>query len=126
MNIAFFIGAFSMMIFYSPILTLVAVGLSLFPVIGSMITGNKLPKIEKVVSEKNEGFMGMLKDMLTGFSVVKSFKAEREMIKLFKASNEEVEVSKDKRQVNIVIQMIAGFAGIVAQFASSYSVHTLR
>ena len=48
-----------------------------------MITGNKLPKIEKVVSE-NEGFMGMLKDMLTGFSVVKSFKAEREMIKLLK------------------------------------------
>lgn len=117
MNIAFFIGAFSMMVFYSPILTLVAVGLSLFPIIGSMITGNKLPKIEKVVSEKNEGFMGMLKDMLTGFSVVKSFKAEREMIKLFKTSNEEVEASKKRRRkVTIIINMISGFAGIVAQF----------
>lgn len=117
LHVTMFVGAFAMMLFYSPLLTLVAIGLSLFPVIGSMITGNRLATIDKTVSEKNEGFLGALKDMLTGFSVVKSFKAEKEMMKLFKATNQEAEQSKRKRrQVVILINMIGGVAGVVAQF----------
>lgn len=117
MQIIMFVGAFAMMLFYSPLLTLVAVGLSLFPVIGSMLSGNKLTNMEKIVSKKNEGFLGMVKDMLTGFSVIKSFKVEKEMIKLFRESNKETELSKRKRaQVDLLIKIIGGVTGIVAQF----------
>lgn len=116
-QIVLFIGAFLMMLYYSPLLTLAAVILSLCPVIGSMLSGNRLADMEKTVSEKNESFLGSVKDMLTGFSVVKSFKVEKEMMKLFCASNGEAEHSKRKRrQIEILIQMIGGVAGIVAQF----------
>lgn len=112
-----FIGAFFMMLYYSPILTLAAVLLSLFPVIGSIISGNRLAEMEKEVSVKNENFLGSIKDMLTGFSVVKSFKVEKEMMKLFRESNEDAEQSKRKRkQIEIFIQMIGGITGIIAQF----------
>ncbi|MGB4587710.1 MAG: ABC transporter ATP-binding protein [Clostridiaceae bacterium] len=116
-QIVMFAGAFLMMLYYSPLLTLAAVLLSLFPVIGSILTGNRLVDMEKTVSEKNESFLGSLKDMLTGFSVVKSFKVEKEMMKLFRESNEEAEHSKRKRrQIEILIQMIGGVTGYVAQF----------
>ena len=115
--IVMFTGAFLMMLYYSPLLTLVAVVLSLFPVFGSILSGNRLVDMEKTVSEKNEGFLGSVKDMLTGFSVVKSFKVEKEMMKLFRASNEEAEQAKRKRrQIEILIQMIGGVTGYVAQF----------
>ena len=116
-QLVLFAGAFLMMLYYSPLLTLIAVLLSLFPVIGSILSGNRLAEMEKVVSEKNEGFLGSVKDMLTGFSVVKSFKVEKEMMKLFRSSNEEAEQSKRKRrQIEIFIQMIGGTTGIIAQF----------
>jgi ABC-type multidrug transport system fused ATPase/permease subunit len=106
-----------MMLYYSPLLTLAAVLLSLCPVIGSVLSGNRLADMEKRVSEKNDNFLGTLKDMLTGFSVVKSFKAEKEMMKLFRASNEEVEASKRKRrQLELLIRMIGAVSGIIAQF----------
>lgn len=116
-QIVMFTGAFLMMLYYSPLLTLAAVILALFPVIGSILSGNRLVDMEKMVSEKNESFLGSLKDMLTGFSVVKSFKVEKEMMKLFRESNEEAEHSKRKRrQIEILIQMIGGVTGYVAQF----------
>jgi ATP-binding cassette subfamily B protein len=116
-QIVTFVGAFVMMLYYSPLLTLVAFLLSLCPVIGSILTGNRLAKLEKVVSEKNESFLGTVKDMLTGFSVVKSFKVEKEMMKLFRACNEEAELSKRRRkQVEIIISMIGAVTGIIAQF----------
>ncbi len=116
-KVVMFIGSFVMMLYYSPVLTLAAVILSLLPIAGSILTSNKLAKMEKIVSEKNEGFLGSVKDMLTGFSVVKSFKAEKEMMKLFRESNHEAEQSKRKRkQVEILITMIGAVAGIIAQF----------
>ncbi len=112
-----FLGAFAMMLAYSPLLTLAAFALSLFPVIASMLTGNRLATQEKLVSDQNESFMGRVKDVLTGFSVVKSFKAEREMLRLFAQSNEIAEEAKCKRRkIEIVIQTIGLAAGIIAQF----------
>lgn len=116
-QIVMFVGAFIMMLYYSPLLTLIAVLLSLCPVIGSILTGSRLANMEKAVSKKNEGFLGTVKDMLTGFSVVKSFKAEKEMMKLFRVGNEEAELSKrKKRQVEILIEMIGIVTGFIAQF----------
>ncbi|MBR6916060.1 MAG: ABC transporter ATP-binding protein, partial [Clostridia bacterium] len=71
-----FVGALGLMIWYSPLLTLIAIGFSLLPIIVSVILGNKAAVAEKDVSDKKESYTGFLKDVLTGFAVIKSFKAE--------------------------------------------------
>jgi ATP-binding cassette subfamily B protein len=112
-----FAGAFAMMLYYSPFLTLVAFLLSLFPVIASMLTGNRLAVREKTVSDKNESFLSMVKDILSGFSVIKSFKAEREVLALFAQNNAAAEDAKCKRRMtDIAINTIGAVAGIIAQF----------
>lgn len=116
-QIVCFIGAFAMMVYYSPILTLSAIVLSVFPILGSVFAGNKLAQKEQEVSDKNESFVATVKDMLTGFSVIKSFKAEVQMIGLFSNKNAEVEDTKcSRRRMEILIQMIGLAAGITAQF----------
>ncbi len=63
------LGALALMLYYSPLLTLIAVGLTLLPLVSSLLTGNLLPKAEQQVSKRNDSFLGVLKDSLCGFSV---------------------------------------------------------
>ena len=111
-----FLGSLALMIYYSPVLTAVAVALSVVPVAASLLTGNRLAKEEKAVSERNEAFVGSVKDLLTGFPVIKSFKAELEAQKLFARENERVEDAKYKRRVTAhTIELLGSATGIVAQ-----------
>lgn len=117
MKIVTFIGAFAMMIYYSPILTLVAVVLSIFPVVASVLCGNKLAIAEKAVSDQNEQFMATVKDVLAGFSVVKSFKAEEEIQCLYEKDNSILEHKKyNRRMRSSLVSMIGQGASIIAQF----------
>ncbi len=112
-----FIGALVLMIYYSPLLTLIAFLLSLFPVIASLLTGDRLSVQEKVVSDQNGRLIDTLKDMLSGFSVIKSFKSEREALSLYAKRNAEVEESKCKsRKIRILIEIFGTIAGVIAQF----------
>ena len=112
-----FLGAIVMMLCYSPILTAAAIAFVLLPVAASFITGNRVAEAEKEVSEKNESFMSVLRDGLSGFSVIKSFKAEAAAIKLFKESNKNVEESKCRRKkLGTVLQMLGTGAGLISQF----------
>lgn len=111
-----FVGAFAMMIWYSPILTLSAVLLSLLPLLASLVAGNRLMSAEKNVSDRNASYVATLKDCLSGFSVVKSFKAEKQIIKMLSESNQSAEGSKQFRnQLNTIISVAAGAAGAAAQ-----------
>ena len=111
-----FVGAFAMMLWYSPILTLAAFLLALLPVLASMLTGNKLAAAEKTVSDRNESFMATLKDSLNGFSVIKSFKAEQAICRMFAESNNGAEQAKEhRRKLSTLISGIAYFAGLTAQ-----------
>ena len=111
-----FVGAFAMMLWYSPILTLAAFLLALLPVLASMLTGNKLAAAEKTVSDRNESFMATLKDSLNGFSVIKSFKAEQAICRMFAESNNGAERAKEhRRKLSTLISGIAYFAGLTAQ-----------
>lgn len=115
-NLVFFFGALFMMIMYSPILTLIAIGLSLLPMIASILTGNSLAEAEKEVSRKNESFTATLKDCLNGFSVVKSFKAEKAILKLFQSYNEQTEDTKCKRRkIATIVSSLGAITGIIAQ-----------
>lgn len=116
-QIFLFTGSLVMMIWYSPVLTLIAIGLSLLPVIASACTAKSLTGLEKKVSERNESFLSVVNEALSGFSVIKSFKAERKVSELVFESDEKLEAAKKKRNVkNFIITLIGGGAGIVTQF----------
>lgn len=98
MQVLLFFGALAMMCWYSPVLTLIAVVLSLPPIVLSLLTGEPMAKRAKDVSDRNEGFMAQIKDLLSGFAVIKSFKAEKEVGKLFDSANRTVEDAKRRRR----------------------------
>lgn len=111
-----FVSALAMMFWYSPLLTLVSIGLSLLPVVASVLAGNRMAVAEERVSDKNETYMSTLSDSLVGFSVVKSFRAELQMCKIFAESIKQVSDAKEERQkLAIVIQMLSVIAGIIVQ-----------
>ena len=115
MSVMFF-GSITLMLWYSPLLTAVAVGVTLLPLIASILTGSKMVPAEKTVSDKNGSFTAILTDCLGGFSVIKSFQAEREIYRLFAARNRELEDSKFLRErIKTVVGMIGAFAGMLAQ-----------
>ena len=112
-----FIGALGLMLWYSPMLTLVAFGFSLLPIVVSVILGDRAAKAEKAVSDKKEIYTGMLKDALTGFSVIKSFKAEKNMARLHDDSNRAAAAaSKTREKVNVHVGYASGIAGGILQF----------
>ena len=115
-QIFLFIGSLLLMLWYSPLLTLIAIGFSLLPVIASVATGKRLVKLEQEVSERNEKFLAMISEILTGFSVVKSFNAEKRIGKLLAGANEKLETAKNRRNVNKdYVSAIGAFSGAATQ-----------
>ena len=118
-NIVWASGAMILMLAYSPMLTFIAICFFILPIIASMITGAQLEKAEKAVSEKNADFVASMKDILSGFSVIKSFRAENAAIALLGQSNASVENIKcKKRKISTVLSAIGGIAGITAQLGT--------
>lgn len=116
-NLLMFVGAFAMMLWYSPILTLATVGFSIVPVIASLLTGNRIANAEKELSDKNESYMSTLKDCLTGFSVIKSFKAETRILSVLESANKQTAKAKCRREkIGIVLETIGTAAGAITQF----------
>lgn len=93
-----FLGGLAMMFWYSWRLALAAVLLSVLPVVVTLTMGGELSRREKAVSDRNEDFVSQVKDLLSGFSVIKSFKAEREAQALFDRENRETESTKERRR----------------------------
>ena len=112
-----FIGALVLMIWYSPLLTLVAIGFSLLPLFVSVLLGNRAATAEKDVSDKKEGYTGMLKDALTGFAVIKSFKAEKNISRVHADINKDVAGSaKTRTKVTVHVSYASSIAGGILQF----------
>lgn len=111
-----FIGALVMMIIYSPLLSAIAILLSLLPIIASIIFGNKAAVAEKNVSNKKEKYLSLTKDVLTGFTVIKSFKAEDNVTSLHNDVNTSVSTAQKRRsKININISYSSGIAGGLLQ-----------
>ncbi len=115
-QIFLFIGSFVIMIGYSPLLTLVTVGFGILPVVASILTGNRIAPLEEKTSTKNSDFVSIITEVLTGFSVVKSFKAELKVFKLVAKQNHELEDTRRKREfVKSTLSMIGSLAGVTTQ-----------
>ena len=113
---AMFAGGLVMMLVLSWQLALVTIVLSLIPITISLVMGKELAVREKAMSDQNEKFVAQVKDFLTGFSVIKSFKAEGEVKQMFHASNGETErVKERRRQWDAVITSITQSCGSVIQ-----------
>ena len=111
-----FIGALVMMIIYSPLLSAIAILLSLLPIIASIIFGNKAAVAEKNVSNKKEKYLSLTKDVLTGFTVIKSFKAEDNVTSLHNDVNTSVSTAQKRRsKINVNISYSSGIAGGLLQ-----------
>ena len=111
-----FMASLALMIFYSPILTLVAVGVTFLPLTVSLMSGKKLSKQEVAVSDMNKSFTATVTDCLNGFSVVKAFRAEEPVSGLFSKENTRLENTKYKRsKLQIFINTLGQLSGMTAQ-----------
>ena len=116
-DVLLFIGALAMMIWYSPILTLVAIAVSFLPILASILSGNRMAEAETAVSNKNETLTATLKDSLSGFSVIKSFRAEKAICEQFAQNVKAVASAKCHRdRVAVILYSMGNFTGILAQF----------
>jgi len=112
-------GAIVLMLAYSPVLAVVAVCLCAMPLFVSSFTGKHMEKAQKATSERNAEFVSSLKDILSGFSVIKSFRAESSATDLLKQSSAAVESARcRKRKLTVILSAIGGIAGISAQLGT--------
>lgn len=112
-----FFGALGLMMWYSPLLTFIGIALALLPMVVSILAGSRVAEAEKILSAKNECYMSTLTDSLSGFSIVKSFKAEAAMCRLFAQRIKETTEAKTlRRKMMILVQSLGMIAGYIAQF----------
>ena len=113
-----FLAALCMMLYYSWQVTLLALVLSALPILVSVAMGKELVVREEALSDGNGRFVAQIKDLLSGFSVVKSFRAEAEATQLFQKANQDVEKVKFRRRwmEALVTVMTGNLCGSVVQF----------
>lgn len=112
-----FLGGLGMMFWYSWALALAALGLSVLPILASLLMGGELGRRQAQVSDQNQRFVSRLKDLLGGFSVIKSFKAESEAKSQFQTANRETEAAKRRRRRwESMLAAAAGLCGLIMQF----------
>lgn len=111
-----FIGAIALMLWYSPTLTLAAVLLSLLPLILSLLLGGKMAKEERNVSDRQGEYTATVRDCLEGFAVVKSFRAEKQILSIFKENIKRLKAAQSsKDKYKILVDSLGGLAGFIAQ-----------
>lgn len=111
-----FVGALLLMLWYSPILTVFGLILSVLPIAASLPIANKMAEAERKVSDGNGEFVSIVRDILQGFPVIKSFQAEKEMKKNFFRENERMEHLKyQSRYIEESINLWGTAASVMMQ-----------
>ena len=82
---------------YSPAMTGAALALCVLPLLGVTLFSPELARREKALSDRNEAFVGRVKDLLAGFAVIKSFKAEPEAGRIFDGEDRALEHARSRR-----------------------------
>lgn len=114
--------ALLLMIAYSPLMTLISCAFFMLPIGAALTAGNRAEQAERNVSEKNIKFTASLKDILSGFSVIKSFQAEDAVQAVFQKENTETaDAGYQKRRLLITIGLVSGIAGVAAQLGTFFA-----
>ncbi|MDO5154754.1 MAG: ABC transporter ATP-binding protein [Eubacteriales bacterium] len=112
----YFVLALSFMLYYDVKLTICVILLMMLSFVTSAFTGGGLAKAEKNVSLQNEQFTNRIKDLLSGFPVIKSFCAQDAAVTLFSKANDELENQKCKRRkTESLIYIVGNSMGFVVQ-----------
>ncbi|PWV88419.1 ATP-binding cassette subfamily C protein [Paenibacillus cellulosilyticus] len=115
-----FIFALGAMFYLNVQVAVVAIVLSLLPIITSVAFNGKVSLHQERVSEKNGAFTTTIKDIFNGFTVIKSFGVEKEVSSAVSGVNNSLEV--DKRKFKNLTEMVksltevAGFIVVVGTF----------
>ncbi len=113
------LGALILMLYYNPVMAVVAIAFCILPILAAAAAGNRMEQAEKMVSKENAGFLSTLRDALSGFPVMKSFQAETEITRLFDQSSNHTEAAKfRKRKLSTILYMIGAVAGVTAQLGT--------
>jgi ABC-type multidrug transport system fused ATPase/permease subunit len=99
LTVMLFIGGAIASIYIQWKLALPLLAVSLICILFSLKYGEKLVAKEKQTSEENMDFVAQVKDLLNGFIVIKSFKAEKEVLQIFHQKNKKLETTKQGRRV---------------------------
>ena len=119
-QISLFIFGLGAMIYLNYLVAIVVLGLSLIPIVVSIIFNGRVAFHQKGVSERNEGFTTTIKDFFNGFTVIKSFGVEKEVTTAISEVNDSLEAKK--RQFNNLTDLInsltevSGFIVVVGTF----------
>lgn len=97
-DVLMLVSSLALMIYYSPLLTVIALIISVLPMACSILTANGIATREEQVSKSNESYTALTKDVLNGVSVIKSFKAEQEIINRYQNQSMELEHTKNLRE----------------------------
>ena len=115
-NILLLISAIAVMILYSPILTVVAIGFSFIPLILALLVGSKLSSHEEKISNANASFMHYIKDNFIGYSTIKIFKAEKKMKELYQKNDYALEAIKEQKERTVIkIEFVQNATSLIAQ-----------
>lgn len=116
-QVMMFIFSLAAMFYINWIIMLCVVAACAVPIAISLKYGNRLQSKEKKTSDENEGFVDQVKDLLNGFFVIKSFKAEKEAIEIFEKQNFSLEEAKrDRRETNDSMTIASDLANILVIF----------
>lgn len=111
-----FFGALIMLFMQNVSLALVAIAAALFPFAASILAGDRLARRQREVSNHNEEFVASLKDMVSGFPLIKSFRAERPAVERLVRSSRSLEESKYRRRVTErTIQLLGNLSFSMSQ-----------
>jgi ATP-binding cassette subfamily C protein len=117
-NVVIMILSLIMMLYIQPLIAFVAIILSLIPMIIPKMFSNKLSQSKNDYSFKTGRYNVILKDILTGFSVIKGYSIEKKVTEMHHAINIETE-SKKVRSLTVKANadVLTNFSAVGMQFS---------
>ncbi len=130
-NIVLFVASIILMLYFDPIVTLCVIVTSLFMLIIPGLFGKSMQNRQDILSKKMSEFMKQLKDFLSGFEIIKTYRMESHTQKSFHQKNDDITTAKysaDKllaanEGVSLVLALMVQASAI---FLSAYFIVTGR
>lgn len=92
-------------------LFLITLATFLLPLLSGTVVNGKIVKTTSYVSKKNAQLVTSIKDLLAGFGVIKSFKAEKEVSKSFSKSFDDIEgANATLRALDVITYVFSDFS----------------
>ncbi|MBU3103425.1 ABC transporter ATP-binding protein [Clostridium gasigenes] len=120
-NIGMFIGTVLMLLYYSPLITIVIFVSSIVMFAIPTILGKVLGKKQNILSKELANFTSKIKDVFLGFDVIQSFNLVVHMNNVFNKQNKSLSSKKyDTDKLMVMNDVISQTLGIAVQIISSF------